>query len=99
MQIDNNPLAIEQNRLDQEGHKKEADEMKMEFLRQVKEAGDHCPCKQPCRHHGNCFECVTVHRGHRDHLPLCMWDMVNERIHKLSLLTEGSFAGYTPPKD
>ena len=63
MQIDNNPLAIRQNELDQQGKKQEAYEMKMEFLRQVRESGDHCPCKEACPHHGNCFECVTIHRG------------------------------------
>lgn len=94
MQIDNNELAIRQNELDRTGHKKEAYEMKMEFLRQVRESGDHCPCKEACPHHGNCFECVTIHRGHRDHLPMCMWDMINERLHALSLLTEGSLMEY-----
>ena len=98
MQIDNNPLAIRQNELDREGHKKEAYEMKMEFLRQVRESGDHCPCKEKCPHHANCFECVTIHRGHRDHLPLCMWDMINERLYALSMLTEGSLARFEPGK-
>ena len=32
--------------------------------------------------------------GHRDHLPMCMWDMVNERLHKLSLMTEGTLRAY-----
>ena len=72
----------------------EAMAIKREFLKQVRESGDHCPCKQACPHHGNCFECVTLHRGHRDHLPMCMWDMVNERLHKLSRLTEGTLRSY-----
>ncbi|MDO4174110.1 MAG: LPS biosynthesis protein [Eubacteriales bacterium] len=94
MKIDNNELAIRQNELDQQGLKQEAYEMKMEFLRQVRESGDHCPCKEACPHHGNCFECVTIHRGHRDHLPMCMWDMVNERLAALSHMTEGSLHQY-----
>ena len=36
MKIDGNELAIRQNELDQQGKKKEAYEMKMEFLRQVR---------------------------------------------------------------
>ena len=40
------------------------------------------------------FECVTIHRGHRDHLPMCMWDMVNERLHSLSRMTEGTLKEY-----
>ena len=94
MKIDGNELAIEQNELDREGRHAEAMAIKREFLKQVRESGDHCPCKQACPHHGNCFECVTLHRGHRDHLPMCMWDMVNERLHKLSRLTEGTLRSY-----
>ena len=63
MQIDGNQLAIRQNQLDQEGLHQEAMQLKKEFLRQVRESGDHCPCKEKCPHHGNCFECVTLHRG------------------------------------
>lgn len=94
MQIDGNELAIRQNRLEQEGHRKEAAQLKKEFLKQVRESGDHCPCQEKCPHHGNCFECVTLHRGHRDHLPMCMWDMVNERLYALSRLTEGTLQDY-----
>ena len=94
MQIDGNQLAIRQNQLDQEGLHQEAMQLKKEFLRQVRESGDHCPCKEKCPHHGNCFECVTLLRGHRDHLPMCMWDMVNERLYLLSRLTEGTLQNY-----
>ncbi len=94
MKIDGNELAILQDKLDREGKKQEAWEVKQEFLRQVREAGDHCPCPEACPHHGNCFECVTIHRGHRDHLPMCLWDMVNERIAALSHMTEGSLRAY-----
>lgn len=94
MQIDGNELALLQNQLDHEGKKEEAFKIKKEFLQQVVEAGDHCPCQEACPHHGNCFECVTIHRGHRDHLPMCLWDMVNERIAALSRLTEGSLHTY-----
>ena len=94
MKIDGNELAILQDKLDREGKKQEAWEVKQEFLRQVREADDHCPCPEACPHHGNCFECVTIHRGHRDHLPMCLWDMVNERIAALSHMTEGSLRAY-----
>lgn len=49
MKIDGNELAIRQNELDQQGFKKEAYEMKMEFLRQVRESGDHCRVKRHAR--------------------------------------------------
>lgn len=98
MKIDGNELAILQNELDQQGYTEKALEIKLEFLRQVREAGDHCPCKEACRHHGNCFECVTIHRGHRDHLPMCLWDMVNERVAALSHMTEGTLHEYEARK-
>lgn len=94
MKIDGNELAILQNELDQQGRKQEAMAIKREFLEQVRAAGDHCPCTEACPHHGNCFECVTLHRGHRDHLPMCMWDMVNERLAALSHMTEGTLRQY-----
>ena len=37
--------------------------------------------------------CVAMHRAHRDHLPNCFHDMVNERLLSLSSLTEHSIAG------
>ena len=98
LKIDGNELAILQNDLDREGKKEEALKIKLEFLRQVRESGDHCPCKEACRHHGNCFECVTIHRGHRDHLPMCLWDMVNERLAALSHMTEGTLRAYEDRK-
>lgn len=94
MKIDGNELAILQDQLYREGRDEEGWEVKQEFLKQVRESGDHCPCQEACPHHGNCFECVTIHRGHRDHLPMCMWDMVNERLHKLSLMTECTLRTY-----
>ena len=94
MKIDGNELAILQNDLDRRGLKQEAWKVKQEFLKQVRESGDHCPCQGKCPHHGNCFECVTLHRWHRDHLPMCMWDMLNERIAALSHMTEGTLYEY-----
>ena len=96
MKIDNNDLAKKQQELDSKGFKKEAHTLKMEFLRQIKESGiDHCPCKTACAHHGNCYECVVIHRGHRDHLPYCFWDMINENLSGLYRMTEGSLSNYS----
>ena len=65
MKIDGNELATLQNDLDRRGQKQEAWKVKQEFLKQVRESGDHCPCQEKCPYHGKCFECVTLHRGHR----------------------------------
>jgi len=49
---------------------------------------DHCPCPAKCSHHGKCVDCVTIHRGHQDHLPYCFHAMVNDRVELLLGLTE-----------
>ena len=46
MKIDGNELAILQNDLDRRGQKQEAWKIKQEFLKQVRESGDHCPCQE-----------------------------------------------------
>ncbi len=92
MKIDGNEYSALELKYFREGQIKESEDVKKEFLRKIKESGiDHCNCPNPCIHHGNCYECVILHRGHRDHLPYCLWDMVNERLEKLSLLTEDSY--------
>lgn len=100
MKIDGNDLSKLELELSRQGKPDEGLKVKMQFLKQVKESGmDHCNCPESCRHHGNCYECVILHRGHRDHLPYCMWDMLNERIQKLSLLSEDSFVNNKVSKD
>jgi len=62
-----------------------------EFLDEIIASGeDHCPCTAACPHHGNCFECVQIHRGHGDHLPHCLHKALNKKIAILSELTEHS---------
>ncbi|MBQ9062655.1 MAG: hypothetical protein IJ121_07555 [Eubacterium sp.] len=94
MQIDNNDIALLQDEIGREGRVEEGIRMRDRFIEMVRESGDYCPCKENCTLHGDCFACVQVHRGHRGHLPLCMWDMVNERIADIASLTEGSFRKY-----
>lgn len=53
---------------------------------------DHCPCRKACRYHGNCKECVAIHRAHQEHVPNCMRTMLNKRIKLLSELTEHTLA-------
>ena len=91
IKIDGNELAKIELNLSREGKAKEGLPYKLEFLKQVKESGmDHCNCKEACRHHGNCYECVILHRAHQDHLPYCFWEMVNGKLQGLSQLTEDS---------
>lgn len=49
---------------------------------------DHCPCQVDCRYHGNCKECVALHRAHEEHVPNCMRSMINRKLRLISELTE-----------
>ena len=53
---------------------------------------DHSPCKKACRYHGNCKECVAIHRAHQEHVPNCMRPIINAKIKILSELTEHTIA-------
>ena len=52
---------------------------------------DHCPWTKACRYHGNCKECVAIHRAHQEHVPNCMRTMINQKIAVLSELTEHTY--------
>jgi hypothetical protein len=50
---------------------------------------DDCPCKQiRCHRHGNCVECIRVHRTRQQHIPECLQDMFRTRIRELAALVE-----------
>ena len=48
-------------------------------------------------HHGNCKECVAIHRAHQEHVPNCMRPMLNRKIRLLSELTEHTLANEIEP--
>lgn len=89
MNIDGHPLEILALKHAREGDRKSFFQCQDAFLTQVKDSGeDHCSCTEACKYHGNCLDCVIIHRGHRDHLPACFQSMVNERVATLACLTE-----------
>lgn len=48
-----------------------------------------CPCTQTqCEWHGNCFECVMIHRTKKRHLPECLQPIIRERIKELAKTAE-----------
>lgn len=67
------------------------EEFSSEFRTEYAEK-DHCPCKKACRYHGNCKECVAIHRAHQEHVPNCMRPIINAKIRLLSELTEHTIA-------
>ena len=58
---------------------------------------DHCPCQKACRYHGNCKECVAIHRAHQEHVPNCMRPLINKKLRILSELTEHTLANEIEP--
>jgi hypothetical protein len=90
--VDDHELECRAMALFRSGDAAAAGQLQDEFLRQVMASGeDLCSCPAACKHHGNCVECVMIHRGHGDHLPHCFRVMVNRRIGALSALTEHSY--------
>lgn len=75
------------------------EEFASQFRREYAEK-DHCPCKKACRYHGNCKECVAIHRAHGEHVPNCMRPIINEKLKIMSELTEHTLANeITPPNE
>ena len=62
-----------------------------EFRKEYKDK-DHCPCLKACRYHGNCKECVAIHRAHQEHVPNCMRPLINKKLKLMSELTEHTLA-------
>lgn len=92
MIIDNNELEKQEFEAFRRGDLKRSQELQKQFLAELHASGeDHCSCTEKCPHHGNCVDCVVIHRGHQDHLPSCFHPMVNRRIAAVSELTEHTF--------
>ena len=67
------------------------EEFASEFRQEYKDK-DHCPCLKACRYHGNCKECVAIHRAHQEHVPNCMRPLINKKLKMMSELTEHTLA-------
>ena len=93
MNIDFNGTEIRAMEAFAAGNGEEGEALQDHFLEEIrkarKEGEDFCPCKdKSCKHHGICWECVQIHRGHGMHLPYCLQKMVNRRLAAVSELTE-----------
>ena len=67
------------------------EEFAAEFRKEYEDK-DHCPCLKACRYHGNCKECVAIHRAHQEHAPNCMRPLINKKLKLMSELTEHTLA-------
>lgn len=100
MMIDGNPMEKEAMLNFHQGNKAEGHRLQDAFAAEFREAykdRDHCPCRVACKYHGNCKECVAIHRAHREHVPNCLRSMLNEKIRMLSELTEHTLANEIAP--
>ena len=93
MIIEGNEKEIEAMEQFHKGNRQEGLRLQEEFAAAFREKDkDHCPCKKACRYHGNCKECVAIHRAHQEHVPNCMRPIINAKIKLLSELTEHTIA-------
>lgn len=95
MTIEGNPKELEAMEQFHAGNRQEGLRLQEEFAAMFREEyrdKDHCPCKKACRYHGNCKECVAIHRAHQEHVPNCMRPLLNAKIKLLSGLTEHTIA-------
>lgn len=103
MKIDGNELECAAMAAFHRGDRQEGLRLQEEFASAFREEyarKDHCPCQKACRYHGNCKECVAIHRAHREHVPNCMRPMLNAKIKSLSALTEHTLAyDIEPPEE
>ena len=100
--LEGNSMIIEGNQKEKdamkafhEGDRQKGLELQEEFaaaFREEYKEKDHCPCKKACRYHGNCKECVAIHRAHQEHVPNCMRPIINSKLKSLSELTEHTIA-------
>lgn len=100
MEIDNNPIEKRAMEAFHRGDRAEGLRIQEEFasaFREEHREKDHCPCQKACRYHGNCKECVAIHRAHQEHVPNCLRPMLNRKIRALSELTEHTLAREIEP--
>lgn len=103
MIIENHPKEIAAMQEFYKGNRPEGLRLQEEFASEFRTEyadKDHCPCKKACRYHGNCKECVAIHRAHQEHVPNCMRPLINRKLKILSELTEHTLANeIEPPRE
>ncbi len=95
MIIEGNQKELEAMKQFHKGNRKEGLRLQEEFaseFRKIYKEKDHYSCQKACRYHGNCKECVAIHRAHQEHVPNCMRPIINKKIKLLPELTEHTIA-------
>jgi len=72
---------------------------KDDFVKQIKEiraklaSGAEALCSCPnihCEFHGDCYNCIHIHRYYKDHVPRCLQPMLREKVKGLAQAVEYS---------
>lgn len=95
MHIEGNQKELDAMLQFHKGNRAEGIKLQEEFASEFREKyknKDHCSCKKVCAYHGNCKECVAIHRAHQEHVPNCMRTIINKKLTILSELTEHTLA-------
>ena len=102
MQIEHNEKEIAAMREFHKGNRQKGLILQEEFVAEFRKEyanKDHCSCRKACRYHGNCKECVAIHRAHQEHVPNCMRPIINQKLKIISELTEHTLANEIEPPD
>lgn len=100
MRIDGNEKEKQAMAAFHEGDRTEGLRLQDEFVsafREEYQSKDHCSCQKACRYHGNCKECVAIHRAHEEHVPNCLRPLINKKLKLLSELTEHTLTNEIEP--
>ena len=54
-----------------------------EMIKSGKYSEYSCPSLK-CKWHGNCYECVMMHKVHKKHLPSCLKPVIENQIKQLA---------------
>ncbi|MBN1292009.1 MAG: hypothetical protein JXB48_09235 [Candidatus Latescibacteria bacterium] len=70
---------------------------KEKFVEEIKEiramlaSGAEANCSCPninCEFHGDCYNCIRIHRHYKDHVPRCLQPMLREKVKGLTQMVE-----------
>ena len=70
---------------------------KEEFIEQIKDiramlasgVGAKCSCPNvKCEWHGDCYNCVRIHRHYKEHVPRCMQTILRDKVKEIAKMVE-----------
>ena len=57
----------------------------------VSDAEAKCSCPNvKCEWHGDCYNCIRIHRHYKDHVPKCMQPILRDKVKEIAKAVEFS---------